>query len=417
VLNVIVNYEVQGSYALAVQMEAARKDASGDVIIPDLATKGAERESGFVAVETRDSLEVEVKGIESLVPIDATELPGGLSGKARYPILYAFRFSKHPYSGTLGVIRHQEVEVLTATIDTVNIVTLFTDDGKSATRLIYEIRNNKQQYIKINLPKDAVIKSAFLDNEPVKPAVNEAGQILIPLKKSGAGSDRVSFSVELIYFSTIPEMDKKGKMTTVFPKADIPASEMLVSLYLPRDYKYKDFEGDLEESVRGYPGALKEVTSETSKAYPDINYKFMEFDKGKSSKRAMERQMQMEQEIADEIQEMSKDEDFRYDHGKGWDDKAGAPMPSKKPAPSAAPRRTGMLPVQFNVPLRGETHRFSKLLVMDEAPELTFKYKKISDCKFIKWLKGLWPYVRFVLIVVFLALTLIVIIRLARKRS
>jgi hypothetical protein len=309
------------------------------------------------------------------------------------------------------VIRHQEVEVLTATIDTVNIVTLFTDDGKSATRLIYEIRNNKQQYIKINLPEDAVIKSAFLDNEPVKPATNDQGQILIPLKKSGAGSDRVSFSVELIYFSNIPEMDKKGEMKTVFPKADIPASEMMVSMYLPPKYKYKNFEGDLEEEKQ-QAQVLEYLYSPVEYEAPGETELKAELSKSRKrfSKRAFSRQMQMEQEIADEIQDLRAEPDAYY-----YDDKAGAPAPpSKKPAPSAAPRRTGMLPVQFNVPLRGETHRFSKLLVMDEAPELTFKYKKKSDSKFIKWLNGLWPYVRFILIVMFFLFLLLGIIRLYR---
>ncbi|GEM_PF-2068804 len=400
-LNVSVNYEVKGSYVLRVEFESKRESASGAVVIPEPKTIDAERESGFVAVETRSSLEVAIDTLDGLVPIDATELPLPLRRRARYPILYSFRFGRHPYAGSLSVTRHEEVEVLTAAIDTVNLVTLFTKDGKSVTRMIYEIRNNKKQYLKIDLPKNAKIWSAYLDDEPVKPSKNNKGQTLIPLKKSGSGDKKVSFTVELIYYSPIDEIKKRGKLKITFPKADIPASEMLLSLYLPPKYKYKDFEGDLEETVTE-PVALDKsrIVTEAPVSAP-VAGKKKETKGFLYSKRALRRQEQMEMEIADEISLNAPVvvEDQLRDLGQA------VTTPAR---PTPRPRRGGMLPVKFSVPLRGTVKRFSKLLVMDEAPELTFRYRK-------RWKPIPWQRVWLVAKIIVWALVALVFISLIRR--
>lgn len=376
-LVVNINYEVQGSYYMQVHLESKREKASGSVVLPEPITIDAERESGFVAVETRSSLEVAIQSMDGIVPIDATELPQSLHNRAKYPILYSFRFGRHPYSGELSVIRHDEVQVLNAAIDTVNLVTLFTDDGKTVTRMIYEIRNNKQQYIKIDLPDKAKVWSAFLDKEPVKPSINKKGQVLMPLKKSGSDGKKISFTVELIYYVPISEMERWGKLNIKFPKADIPASEMLVSLYLPPKYKYWKFEGDLEVAITIMEPELVPLLLDKKTGKSEIKeMKRVPMKKAMKlwSNRALERQNQIEQEIADEIQMYDgsglSEEDF---DDRGAYDKALKP---KGPPGSTMLGRRGMLPVKFNVPLRGEIVRLSKLLVMDEAPELTFRYRK-----------------------------------------
>lgn len=373
-IRVSVGYEVEGPYRLEVLFEAKRKEASGKVAIPEPETLGVERESGHIAVETRSSLEVAVEAAEGISPVDPSELPEGLRMMARYPVLYAFRFGRHPYSGSLAVTRHNEIEVLTAAIDTVNLVALFTKDGKSVTRVIYEVRNNKKQYLKIDLPEEAVVWSAFLDDEPVKPAMNDAGQTLLPLKKSGAGSEKVSFTVELIYFAPLDEMKKRGRLETIYPKADIPASEMLVTLYLPPRFKYKDFEGDLEE-IEELPPEPRISLSTISEPLVSLGEEIKSARPQSYSKRALSRQSAMEKEIADEIMAQQ-----------------AAPAPPGKPAEGRG--RTGMFSVKFNVPLRGETFRFSKLLVMDEAPELSFRYKETG--KPFPW-KYVWLGARIIL--------------------
>jgi len=409
-LEIPVDYEVQGQYQLQVLFEQKREKASGEVQIPETATIGAERESGFVAVETRDSLEVNVASSDGLTFIDSTEAPAAMRSRSRYPVLYSFRFGKHPFTAKLSVIRHADVPVLDAAIDTINLVSIFTDDGKSVTRVIYEVRNNKRQYLKLDLPEKAEVWSAYLDDEAVKPAVNEKGQVLLPLKKSEAGGDRVSFTTELIYYAPVDKLEKRGKITTIFPKADIPASEMLVSLYLPPKFRYKNFEGDLEEKEEGEEESRFSIFPVFSMAA-----KFPESAPAVYSKRALDRQMKMEQEIADELQaQKAAPPPAPVSHGANL-----AQAPDQYQYTEGRPVSShGMLPVKFNVPLRGDVHRFSKLLVMDEAPKLMFSYKKPN--KAVAWLGRVLSDLPWGLIILSLCLLLtaaVIFISLKRHRD
>lgn len=419
-LEVPVDYEVQGQYTLQVLFEQKREKASGEVTIPETAAIGAERESGFVAVETRDSLEVNVASSEGLTFIDSTETPEAMRSRARYPVLYSFRFGKHPFTAKLSVIRHADVPVLDAAIDTINLVSIFTAEGKSVTRVIYEVRNNKRQYLKLDLPEKAEVWSAYLDDEAVKPATNDQGQVLLPLKKSEAGGDRVSFTVEIIYYAPVAKLEKRGDITTIFPKADVPASEMLVTLYLPPKFKYKNFEGDLDEQKKEEVFLASTImriempTLAVDREGDADSYK----EKSLYSKRAVDRQMKMEQEIVDELQSQQA---------------APPPAPAAGPASGAmnlaqvpdqyqyAEGRTasrGMLPVKFNVPLRGDVHRFSKLLVMDEAPKLTFSYHKPNKvwAWFTRVLSDL-PWGLIILCLCLLLAALVIFVSLKRHRD
>ncbi len=204
--------------------------------------------------------------------------------------------------------------------------------------------------------------SAYLDEESVKPTRNEKGQVLLPLKKSGA-QKRVSFTVELIYYAPVEDMEKDGAHRMVLPRADIPASELMLSLYLPPHYEYEDFEGDLErieEMDKPYLQAKskEEKTEKIMEPGPDVSYGL----KNLSSKRAINRQAQMEKEIVEQVRQQ-----------------AVKPAPSSPVADTVRQRPRGMLPVKFNVPLRGKPFRFSKLIIMNESPELSFKYEKIEE--------------------------------------
>jgi len=439
-----VSYEVKGPYRLTVLMELKREESSGEFPIPSPRTMEVERESGFIAIETKDALEIGVGELEGLAPIDSTEAPNSLQRRARYPILHAMRFSKHPFSGTVTVIKHEDVDVLTATIDSINLVTLITHDGKAVTRVIYEIRNNKKQYIKIDLPGLTLdgeggpkVWSASLDGEAVKPTINKDKKILLPLKKSSGG--KVSCEVELIYIESIDKMEKKGGLGAVFPKADIPASEMLVTMYLPPGFEYSDFEGDLEEEEDII--VSEPMAGEKPAGPADMRYDQREGwagklrKKGLSSGRSQKRQMQMEQEIVDQIQ--SKNEVQGYDADPGVDRNTLIAIDGDLPVdPARADARlrsgtyrvpnlsdstlgadftkpAGFLPVQFNVPLRGEKRRFVKLLVMDEAPELSFKYEKLPEKPF-NW-RLFWRIVKITIAGLAVFLLIILIVRVIRS--
>lgn len=54
---------------------------------------------------------------------------------------------------------------------------------------------------------------------------------------------------------------QKGEITVSFPQLDLPITQQFVKLYLPKDYKYKEFKGMREVSYfsRGEPASQEPV--------------------------------------------------------------------------------------------------------------------------------------------------------------
>ena len=341
------------------------------------------------------------------------------------PILYSYRFTQHPYEAKLKLTRNQDIKSLAATIDTVNLVAIFTKDGQAVIRIIYEVRNNRKQYLKLSLPEKAEIWSTLVEDKPVKAYKNDKGEVLIPLRLTKTSEGQPSFTVELIYFSPGNKLEKRGDVKSIFPKVDLPASEIMATLYLPLDFKYSDFEGTLEKiempEYRELGTLPVGMAADSDKPQPPVSrLKSLGYlgqaGRMENSSRALTRQNEMEQEIADELKQKSGDKSKFYDYKVAKYPAAAAtpaPPPSEepdaglnKPAPrddedlavdrmfttppkdsaatttgafatkSSSRPFSGALPVKFSVPLRGQVFRFSKLVVVNEAPTLNFHYKK-----------------------------------------
>jgi hypothetical protein len=354
VLLVELEKEVKGPYSLEAVFESPRESASGQIPLPEPAAIGAAREKGYVAVTAFPLLELALTSKQNSSRIDPSELPETLRGQAGPKVLYSFRFSRHPFSITLTGSLYESAPSLDATIDMVNLVALVTASGKSVIRVIYEVRNNATQYLKVTLPEGAKIWGSFVQDKAVRAALGKDGRVMIPLSSTATAQDNKSFKVELIYYAPTPEWKKKGKLNAIFPKTDLPASEMLVTLYLPSEYGYKDFEGSLKELKTDLARIAPAVTDPAAPDKNKISLRSLGYIG--NSKDNINRQMAMEQELKSNMSSYLGELD------------------DKRPADTG--RSGGILPVKFNVPQRGSVRRFAQLLVIDEAPGLSFSYKE-----------------------------------------
>lgn len=448
-IKVPLSRKVSGEYYLLIELEKIRSAASGEETIPEVTTDGASREAGYVGLIVSPSLEAEVKKADRLVALDPEELPERMVSATDQPILYCYRFTQHPYEAKLKLTRNQDVKSLAATIDTVNLVAIFTKDGQAVTRVIYEVRNNRKQYLKLVLPEKAEIWSTLVEDKPVKAYKNDKGEVLIPLRLAKSSDEPPSFTVELIYYSPGTKLDKRGDVKSIFPKVDLPVSEIMATLYLPLEFKYSDFEGTLEkiETPEYTELGTLPVLPATPAAGPGTISKLKALGylaKGgqmDNSSRAVERQNKMELEIADEVRqkrgEKSKFDDYsvaRYgaspeptappkEPGSGSDKPApdkdgtmavdhmfttppegGATTATGAFIPKSSGRPfSGALPVKFSVPLRGQVFRFSKLVVVNEAPTLNFHYKKSISPAFWQKARLTGKIALFVLVALLLA--------------
>ena len=345
-LDIYFNFGLKGQYELALVYE--RNVGEGSVVaeLPVIRALGVERENGYLGVAARTNVELAVNKAEHVTAIDVKELPASIWGSSSNPLLLAFKYLNHPYSVSIDVTRHEELPVLVAAIDTADYVTLGTREGKVLTKATYQVRNNVKQFLRLVLPEGAELWSSFIAGKPVKPARDKEGHVLIPLEKSQLqGETLTRFPVEIVYLSKGPDMGTAGRLRFTLPRADIPVSSLQWDVYLPDDWRYFRFGGDVQ------PGGV---------------YGRGRMDGGRGR--------QVRREMAQVGGEMvSQKATYASQYWGGKDDmQMAAPMAAQEDT------RMGVLPIKIDIPQQGRHLRFSKLLVTEaEAPVLTARYLKV----------------------------------------
>ncbi len=270
VVEVGLNFEAKGGYHLRVLYETALPDATAKVEVPELTVLDVNREIGYLGVVALTNIELDIGETSELASTDVSMLPGGMPARSATPLLYGFKYIDHPWSLAIQSIKHQNVDLLTSTVDEANLTSLLTKDGELVTRARYTIRNNRRQFMRMKLPQGSRVFSTFRDGRPVQPARDKEGNLLIPLEKSsGETGEARSFTLEVTYLEELSKkMDKKGKVKLNAPEIDLLANSISWSLFTPRDYKYEVDETTLEylEEPEGEQTIIKPVLPDTGRS-------------------------------------------------------------------------------------------------------------------------------------------------------
>jgi len=234
--------KVRGEYLLTVTWELPRSSQSNLVELAGVQALGVEREAGYVAVLARPPLQVsDQSGGGLLSKIDVRELPPW-TGRADTATVLAYRYLRPGYKLALDALRYDEAEVLQALIDNARLATVVADDGQVMTELSLSIRNNGRQHLEIELPERTKVWSAFVAGEPVRPSVRE-GKLLLPLERDTTSEAPVAVELTFIGQDKFPK--RKGMVSLISPKFDLPMKNARWDLYLPPDYDYSRFEGSM----------------------------------------------------------------------------------------------------------------------------------------------------------------------------
>jgi hypothetical protein len=211
-----------------------RTARDGKIDIPLLRLLNIERESGGVAVEVLGAGEIKDQKEQGLESADAADL-GETVASRQSPSMIAFRYragdAKTARSLNVNVARYAQQAVLMANVEEARYQVLVSNQGKTLVQARYAIRNNQRNFLKITLPKDAILWSASLAGNPVRPGQAPDGSVLLPLEKSRAGDEAPVFAVELFYLVRETSWAEKGKARLILPALDLPVSRTGLLLY------------------------------------------------------------------------------------------------------------------------------------------------------------------------------------------
>ena len=277
-----------------------------------------------------------------------------------------------------------------ATINSANVVTLFTEDGKIVHRLIYLVRNSAKQFLEIQLPPKADVWSVFVGNDPVESSMNNQGKLLVPLIRSRSVNNRLdTFPIEVIYCLVNSNFSPLSFRQTALPEVDLLISQLIWSVYLPNDYAYLYFKSTLEkeEIIRGvnvFAGKQRQFNEQAMQEIAESKSRVADEDKLKKAYKGKDYQSRFRNLPLKEEQLQSQvDAELNFSGRlEGLSQQAGEP-----PSVAGGTSATGVMPIQIQVPTGGQVYRFAKTIVKSDDP-LTIKifYVQYWIIKTIKWL-------------------------------
>jgi hypothetical protein len=244
VLTLKVNAPGQRSHQFLISLERSINGAKADV--PFLSFQKAQRETGEVLVEGAGTMELTATEGGGLKRMDVKEANPYLRSLAHFPPQAAFRYHKQASdTPTLALqwVRFPDGSVLAAEAESAQVTTLVTTEGKSLTEVKLVLKNQAQPFLKVALPAGATILSADVGGERVKPVQGPDGS-RVPLLRVGFHPTG-SYTVSFVFMHSGAPFARKGGAELSLPTMDIPISLLSWEVFLPEQYKVKDFGGDV----------------------------------------------------------------------------------------------------------------------------------------------------------------------------
>ncbi len=240
-LTVDLNFEAKGAYTLSLDYERPLAEDASAVEVPTVQLLGVERVKGYVGIDARSNLEIDAGEVTDARVVDVRELPAGILGQTDWPVLLGFKYRKASYSIPLSVRQHDEVDMLVTIIDRAEATTVVTPDGRRMTQVTWSVRNNRAQFLRLDLPDGAIPWSTFVGGRAVKPARAEDGRVMVPLARSqSAGGELSRFAVEMVYIEDgTPAQGGRTTFSGELPRADVPTTAVAWTIYVPDSAKIK----------------------------------------------------------------------------------------------------------------------------------------------------------------------------------
>jgi len=378
----------QGKFDFVIRAERIFEDGTVVADFNGFVVPNSIREKGFIAVEMKGSAEAKVTEAVGLDRASFSELPPQLVSHSVKPLIFAYKYLRHPYRMVFDVTKHKELPVISTVVDNASGITLFTEDGKLVHRLTYTVRNTWKQFMEVTLPNDAELWGTYVGGKSVKPTKNEKEKILIPLNRSQSSEGGLApFDVELIYFQKAEKFRWFGIKKSSFAIPDLMMSRVIWSIYLPFDYSFVHFGGSMEKEkiargispllglgkrmvdynelnrqYRSAPGAAAPEPGREGKRERDV-------DKKKKARSLLESQRTLQSEFGRNLpvdQEVIADQLSR---------EMSFNAKLEEVAVSGG-MTTGVMPIRVQVPTIGQVYRFAKQIVSDEPLIVEVTYMK-----------------------------------------
>jgi hypothetical protein len=250
VLEIHFGFDISNRFQFTVHSERMLADDTLGIQFKGLKVMDARRETGAIGIVAQSEVEVDVKPNGQLEALAFHQLPKKILAMSSRPVLYSYKYARHPFGLDIALHKHQQLEGISTVIESAACTALFLPEGKMLFKMVYTIRNSFKQFMELDLPENATIWTVLVDNKREKASRKKNNKVLIPLVRSSGNGDQLkSFKVELVYTRPFHEFRLRGSGEYFFPKVDIFMNKIRMEMFLPEGYSYDFDNGEWKEMV------------------------------------------------------------------------------------------------------------------------------------------------------------------------
>ncbi len=375
ILTVPFESEKEGTVIFNVVSEKIFSSEQSELEFNGFEVLEAIRETGYIGAEKKSTAEAEIIKVDNIDRVDIQELPYDLINMSAKPLIFGFRYLRHPFLLSLKVIKHEELPTVNTVIDNASVMSVLLEEGKVITRVVYTMRNTWKQFLQLRLPKDSEIWSLYVNGKRELPSKTKEGKFMIPLIRSRMeGENITSFDVEILYYHKNKKFYIAGSKKLQFPIVDVVMSKMLWSCYFPVDYSFLHFGGDVEKEklasgIRPLIGNKRVFTYRSVNGY---NKALESWKRQGGQQRSGGKLSKTQQLLQSEFRTNSDNNGFLNQ----LDQEINFAQNIKKEQQQGVIARGGggVALLKIEMPTSGQIYRFAKTLIEGEDLYLNFQY-------------------------------------------
>ncbi len=253
--------KVEDAYALTCLYQEPYDPASGGVSIQPFEVLGASRQGSWLVITGGGRVQVQARGaLEGLKVEDARSLPDSFGAGDLSAAILCYRAMQAKYRLDLSVVRHSAAQVLPASVESANLVTVISSSGKLLTQATLSLRVGELRFLKIELPSSlSEVWSASVNGGEVAVA-RDNGTVSVPLEQLAAGA---LTTVTIVFADRLTD-GLRGHVALQAPRfPGLPLRDISWSLYVPPENRYHLLKGDFDTVATGEIKMFSKVEYET----------------------------------------------------------------------------------------------------------------------------------------------------------
>ena len=376
ILTVPFDSDKEGTVILNIVSEKLFSEEKSEIEFSGFRISKAIRETGYIGAEKKSTSEAEIVKTDNIDRIDIQELPIELVNMSAKPLIFGLRYLRHPYLLTLNITKHEELPTVSSVIDNASVMSVLLEEGKVVTRVVYTMRNTWKQFLEIKLPENAEIWSLYVNGKRELPSKNKEGVFMIPLVRSTIQGEYITpFNIEILYYNKIKKFSIGGSRRIDFPTADVVTSKMLWSCYLPVNYRFIHFGGNVEKEkiatgIRPLLGSSRVFDYENVNGYTQVLESYKRPSRAPVGRKVRKWQKSLQSEFKTALPQSREaflgqmEQEINFARNIQEEQQKGV----------IAPGGAGVALLKIEVPTSGQLYRFAKTLVEGENLYLNFQY-------------------------------------------